>query len=488
MKIRSQVFGLTLLVIVICGIRKESAACSCATPSACVAFNRSKAVFIGKAIRASQKREDIYWGNTYAAYFGDVVFEVIEPFSGVASRLVSVWASGGGMCWDMSFYPGETYLVYAVEGEDKKLWARGCGRTRSLRPISIDSSDNPSYQEYRRNLRKEYDDELEFLRSVARKTPSGARIYGEARSSQTTLGKNDKGSETPLSGATIKIKSERQSLQVQTGEDGKFDVQGLEPGNYQVTALPPEGYATDYRNRSEQEFSLRDCGCGHATFSYAPSTEVNGRVLDAEGKPLARIEVSLISEEWREDEIKDGVIKSFKANSAKTDADGKYRIARNAPGRYLLGVNVTRPTPQSPYPRIFYPGVSDIKQAEAITIDLGKKSGPFDFHLSRKAPVQTIRGIVVWPDDTPAVGAKVSLRHPGEVQMAFEATTDKQGHFTLKGLKDYDYEILVYWQDDENASDEINRSPMGWKSATSEVEKLKVTVDVKDLKIVLSEQ
>src|SRR5262249_43879228 len=372
MKAPRLVLRLTLLVIVICVVSQESTACSCKTPPACEAFNLTKAVFIGRAIYASQKREDVYGGKSYVAYFGEVVFEVIEPFSGVTSRHVSAWASGGGMCWDMSFYPGETYLVYAQEREDKKLWAGGCGRTRTLSPISIDSSDNPSYQQYRRDLQKEYDDELEFLRNVSRKTLSGSRIYGEARSSQRTLGKNDKGAGIPLAGVTIKIKSERQSLEVETGRDGKFNIEGLEPGDYQVTALSPEGYASGDSRKLEQEFSLRDCGCGRATFSFDPSSEVYGRVLDAEGKPVAGVEMNLTAEEWQDDDIKDGVIKSFRTLHGETDKEGRYKIGRVDPGRYLLGVNITIPTPQSPYPRVFYPDVSDIKLAEIITIEPGK--------------------------------------------------------------------------------------------------------------------
>jgi len=93
--------------------------------------------------------------------------------------------------------------------------------------------------------------------------------------------------------------------------------------------------------------------------------------------------------------------------------------------------------------------------AEVITIEPGKTNGPFDLRLAHTLEKHTIQGIVVWPDDT----------------------------------KDYEYEIQVYWRNhDEKASDEINKSPVGRTSATSEVEKLKITDNVKDLKIVLSKQ
>ncbi|MCI0392906.1 MAG: hypothetical protein MOB07_29595 [Acidobacteria bacterium] len=71
MKAPRQVLQLTFLVIVICGVSQESIACSCITPPACEAFNRTKAVFIGRAIQASQKREDAYEGKTYISYFGE---------------------------------------------------------------------------------------------------------------------------------------------------------------------------------------------------------------------------------------------------------------------------------------------------------------------------------------------------------------------------------------------------------------------------------
>jgi hypothetical protein len=40
----------------------------------------------------------------------------------------------------------------------------------------------------------------------------------------------------------------------------------------------------------------------------------------------------------------------------------------------------------------------------------------------------------------------------------------------------------------EKAPDEIDKAPLRWRSATSEVERLKVTGNVKDLKMVLSKQ
>ncbi|HKE02989.1 MAG TPA: hypothetical protein VKE91_02965 [Blastocatellia bacterium] len=506
MEARSLVFLLTLLLIVFLWPNRKLTATSYYTPPACEAFNLAKAVFIGRVVNASQKREYVYGDEgdegdePSVSCSSELVFDVIESFSGARGRFMTVWENGGETCEGLDYTFGEVYLVYAYEGEDeygdKKLWVGA--RTRSLGPISVSASDAQWKKESQRQPQKEYDAELEFLRSVSRKTLSGARIYGEARSDQRILDKNDKGRNGSLAGITIKVESERQSLEVKTDRDGKFEIQGLEPGVYKVAPESLDGYVPvrsigwmNYSKSWKKEVSLRNCGCAQLIFELDPSAKVDGRVFDAEGKPLAGVEVGLISEKWREEaEIKDGDIKSFQTLDGKTDTDGKYKIEKVAPGRYLLGVNVTRPTPQSPYPRLFYPDVSDIKQAKVITVEPRKAAGPFDLRLTHKWEKHTIRGIVVWLDDTPAIGAKVQLRHPGDrLRRGYDATTDEQGKFILEGLKDYEYEIQVYWRNnDEKASDEINKSPVGWMSATSEVEKLKITDNVKDLKIVLSKQ
>jgi hypothetical protein len=498
MKAPSRVFLLTLLLIAVLWPKQKIAATTYYTPPVCEAFNMAKAVFIGRVVNASQKREYVYddeTGEPSVACSLEAVFDVIERFSGAPERTMNVWESGGEACESVDLTLGEVYLVYAYEEEDKKLWAGV--RTRSLRPTLINASDNQWSKEYHRELQKEYDDELEFLRSVSRKTLSGARIFGAARSDQIILDKNHKGRNGSLAGVTIKIESDRQSLEVKTDSDGKFDIQGLEPGVYKVVPESLEGYVPvrsigwmNYSKSWKKDVSLRNCGCTQLIFQLDPSATVDGRVLDAKGKPLAGVEIGLISERWREEaEIQDGDIESFQILEGKTDIDGKYKINKVAPGRYLFGVNVTRPSAQSPYPRIFYPGVSDIKQAEVITVEPGKSAGPFDLRLIQKLGKHTIQGVVVWSDDTPAVGAKISLRHAdGRLRRGYDSTTDEQGRFTLEVLKNYEYEIKAYWRDDKNTPDEINRSPLGWASATSEAETLRVTGNVKDLKIVLSKQ
>jgi hypothetical protein len=484
MKVRSRVFLLTfLLIAVLCPERKLKAS-SRYDPPVCEAFNWAKTVFVGRVVNATQKRENVYDDETdeSSVYCSlELAFEVIESFSGAPSRFVTVWESGGENCEDLGYSPGEVYLVYAYGEEDGKLWAGD--RTRSLGRVPFIPFDNEwSQQNYRATL-KEYDEELKFLRGASREILSGARVFGFVRSSRNAPGRDVKDFTEYVAGVTIKIENDQRSLEVKTGADGKYEIQGLEPGVYRITAAPPEGFVPvrslrwrDFSKSWDKELSLRNCGCVNFVFEIDPVAMVNGRVIDAEGKPMAGVAVSLISERWREEaEIKDGDIKSYQTLDSKTDEYGRYKIEKVAPGRYLLGVNVIRPTPQSPYPRVFYPDVSDVKQAEVITVEPGKVAGQFDLRLTNKLEKHKIQGIVVWPDDTPVVGARIMLLHPDErLRRGYDATTDERGRFTIEGLKDYEYKVRVYWRDDE--------------SSASEEEKMKFTGDVKDLKIMLSQQ
>jgi len=148
MKARSRVFLLTLLLTVVLWPDQELTARSYYTPLVCEAFNMAKAVFIGRVVNASQKREYVYGDDGDEPSVScslELVFEVIESFSGTPGRLMTVWESGGETCEDTGYAIGEIYLVYAYEvedeGGDKKLWAGD--RSRSLGPISITAIESP---------------------------------------------------------------------------------------------------------------------------------------------------------------------------------------------------------------------------------------------------------------------------------------------------------------------------------------------------------
>src|SRR5215813_1014765 len=130
MKARSWGFLSTLLLTVVLWPDQELTASTYYTPPVCEAFNLAKAVFIGRVVNASLKREYVYGDEgdePSVSCSNELVFDVIESFSGASGRLITVWESGHETCEGLDLTPGEVYLVYAYEDEDeggdKRLWA-----------------------------------------------------------------------------------------------------------------------------------------------------------------------------------------------------------------------------------------------------------------------------------------------------------------------------------------------------------------------------
>lgn len=77
------------------------------------------------------------------------------------------------------------------------------------------------------------------------------------------------------------------------GGDGRYELTGLKPGEYEVSAaLPDYYYKGEYSTR---KVKLYDRGCAEASFAAIPDGRITGQVVDAEGEPVRRAEVVLIS-------------------------------------------------------------------------------------------------------------------------------------------------------------------------------------------------
>ena len=80
------------------------------------------------------------------------------------------------------------------------------------------------------------------------------------------------------------------------------------------------------------------------------------------------------------------------------------------PGRYVIGVNITRPaTKESPYPPMFYPGVRDVAAAQVFELGSGQQLDLPPFTLPAAPLMLTIRGSIVRTDARAVGGISVFL-------------------------------------------------------------------------------
>jgi hypothetical protein len=389
MSVRPQLALSVLLAVIFTAV--DVAACPCQFPvSPCEAFGKASAVFIGRLVKDAEPRE--------------AVFEVLKSFSGMADKTVRLERGFG--C-QITYLKGEQYLIYARRGEDKKLYVDECSRSALL---------------------SEAEEDLAFLRELP-KEGAGVRLFGAVGENADWAGLTDKSIEvitSRISGVAIKVTSEDRTREFTTDSDGRFDITGLGPGDFQVEVVPPEGYTG---SNLKEEFSVRDRACRYLPFVLRPDGRIGGRISGIDGKP-AKVEVFLLPAEWKSrGEL--GKVEIGEAKSVPTDAEGRYELSGLRAGTYLLGVNVNGPSIGFPYLRLFYPGVSEFSAAAPITLGFGQKT-KIDLQVGVLLKLYKVEGTVVWPDGSPALGVLVSIGGAGNIaEKTKVGTTTNDGKGTV---------------------------------------------------------
>jgi 5-hydroxyisourate hydrolase-like protein (transthyretin family) len=240
-----------------------------------------------------------------------------------------------------------------------------------------------------------------------------------------------------MAGITVKIEGERRTYDALTDSDGNYELMGLEPGKYKVRAVLADYYYED--EYSIREIEVNDRGCAREDFVAHNDSRIAGRIVDEEGRGVPELNVELIPVNSPDTMQLNGIDETW------TDEAGQYDIDKIAPGRYLLGINITSsPTRKHPYPRTFYPGVTERSQATVINIALGQKLADINIQLSTKLNERRVQGFAVWPDGRPAANVDIHLEdvnRPGWCVNECGTKTDAQGRFTLQGFEGYTYVV-----------------------------------------------
>ena len=183
-------------------------------------------------------------------------------------------------------------------------------------------------------------------------------------------------------------------------QDGVAAFHGIPPGVYTVSASAP-GFepmsAEDY-----QEVDLLENACGGTTLLLETTNRVSGVVRGPEGLPVAGASVSLIKAD------DDGSPVSSYLRQRTTDFAGRFSFDREDPGRYWLGVNVGSARGTAPYPATYYPDAANFAGAELLEIGPADHVSDLTIRLSRRLQPRSIRVRVLWPDGTPARGARIA--------------------------------------------------------------------------------
>ena len=191
-----------------------------------------------------------------------------------------------------------------------------------------------------------------------------------------------------------------------TDAGGRFQLQGLAPGRYNLTVSRVGFVMQTYGQRKADApgaaLTLRSGqNMKDLLFRLIPSAVIAGRILDEDGEPLPGATVSALREVYSE-----GKRSLSTSTTVETNDRGEYRLFGLPPGRYFISaVNAAwdslarseevedRDVHQQGYAKMYYPGTPDATQAASIAIQAGEEIPSIEM-LLRQVPVYRIRGHV----------------------------------------------------------------------------------------------
>ncbi len=252
-----------------------------------------------------------------------------------------------------------------------------------------------------------------------------------------------------------------------TDGDGIYVMRFLRPGEYTVKIDTPKGWRVRFpmvsgprlrETANEARVRLDAESDANAGFVLAANTQMRGRVLDPDGKPLKNVCVNL---EALSTNSGNGRISSC------TGADGAYLLEMIPPGPYRVAANGgNRRSAAAPFGAVYYPGVADRNDAQIVTVSEGGMVDGVDIRIPSMAPVVRLSGRVLFQDGVPAPGADVEFV-AGSRDYRESAATGPDGKFSMQVLADQRGEIhakIMVWKDEVAECPQFGTTihPNGW--------------------------
>jgi len=309
-----------------------------------------------------------------------------------------------GMCDGPDLQVGEQYLMYTHRIGEGDVPSSGCTRSRNV---------------------KFAEEDLQYLESLTEAAPT-ARVFGHVTSRREGPGDN-----LPLPGADIELQGPEETLRATADDKGFYSFDGLKAGDYSVSADQP-GFRMPSLKSGILSDSVEAGGCAVIDVTLRkdwPGT-IAGSLLRPDNTPVAAgIDLTLT----RIDGDGESVLStSLFGDEVRTDEKSEYSFRGVAPGRYKVVLHwCCFPTPEQPYPAIYWPAASTDADATEIAIGNATVSRRYDFHLPPEVKSMVVSGLVLLPDGKPAEGARVQIwLLPDNAVTGSDATTESPIHRT----------------------------------------------------------
>ena len=251
--------------------------------------------------------------------------------------------------------------------------------------------------------------------------PAGtARITGRIIAAETG---------SPIRHAQINVSSRDAQFNrnVTTDSEGRYEFASLPAGRYRLYVNKAGYVPLEYgQARPFEAGKPLDIADGQSLdkidFSLPRGSAITGRITDEFGDPVTDVVVQALRYQFVNGERQLVIA----GRPSQTDDLGAYRVFGLMPGDYVLRASMRPNMPMGPgaadkesigYPGTYYPGVTDISQAQTLTAVLGQELSSIAFALV-PARLSRISGTVMGSDGRPLSGAMVMIRAHGGVGMA----------------------------------------------------------------------
>jgi hypothetical protein len=192
----------------------------------------------------------------------------------------------------------------------------------------------------------------------------------------------------PLANLLVRVKTGERVFETQADADGVYAFYGLPSGKFEFAPDLPLGTTLSWFIGSDKppiSFELHAQACQVHDMEVFASGAIQGRILDASGKPLASAFAYIVP-----------VVEKVLPKQGKQDF---FKFVHIPPGEYLIVVNPDDSLdPKFPYRRTFFPGVHDRASAATITIRGGEQIKDADIRLEQQFAPRHLAVRVTWAD------------------------------------------------------------------------------------------
>ena len=262
--------------------------------------------------------------------------------------------------------------------------------------------------------------------------------------------------------------------------DGKFTIKNVPAGRYRFSAKHTGYVDQPYQSSGAETGAVLALQAGQeikdVIFRMILAAVITGKVSDEDGEPMAGIQVVALHRPT-EDELEEhpwhqNHQELSPVAGSQTDDRGQYRLYGLKPGEYYIrAVDHFEPSTinaqsedewqlrealGSEFAPVYYPGVTQMSQAQAVPVAAGEEA-QIDFAMARTKTIE-ISGRVMGVDGKPTTDAYLLLEEmpATEYGMPHTATPNDKGEFTIRGVPPGSYVLIA--QQRSSGSDESGYS------------------------------